>query len=209
MPFRFTVFTPTYNRAHTLPRVYDSLHTQSYRDFEWLIVDDGSNDGTGKLVEKWIETNSFPIRYFYQTNQGKHVAFNRGVSEAEGDLFLPLDSDDICLLHTLERLHHHWESIPIQDRDKFSGVTCLCMDSCGKVIGSRFPADVIDSDPITIRTRYGVTGEKWGFIRTEVLRHFPFPVIPKERFVAEALVWNRIARKYKIRFVNEPLRIYE
>lgn len=209
MPFIFTVFTPTYNRAHTLARVYESLKAQTYHDFEWLIVDDGSSDGTAALVQQWIKEDSVTIRYFYQANQGKHIAFNRGVSEADGELFLTLDSDDTCVPHALKRFHHHWESISIQDRPKFSGVTCLCMDSHGKVIGSKFPVHGMDSDPITMETLYGITGEKWGFHRTQVLRDFPFPVISGEHFVPEGLIWNRIARKYQIRFINEPLRIFE
>lgn len=209
MPFRFTVFTPTYNRAHTLPQVYESLKAQTFRDFEWLIVDDGSSDGTAVLVQQWIKEGSITIRYFDQTNQGKHIAFNRGVSLADGELFLTLDSDDTCVPYALERFHHHWENIGIQDRHKFSGVTCLCMDSKGQVIGSQFPSKSIDSDPITMETRYGITGEKWGFHRTEVLREFPFPVLSGEHFVPEGLIWNRIAKKYKLRFINEPLRIFE
>ncbi|MHB1934966.1 MAG: glycosyltransferase family 2 protein [Acidobacteriaceae bacterium] len=208
MHFRFTIFTPTYNRAHTLPQAYDSLKAQTFRDFEWLIVDDGSSDETAHLVRRWIADNEFSIRYIYQPNQGKHVAFNRGVSEANGELFLTLDSDDTCVPHALERFHHHWESIGIQDRHKFSGVTCLCMDSKGHVVGSSFP-NVLDSDPVTMETRYRITGEKWGFHRTEILREFPFPVLSGERFVPEGLIWNRIARDYKIRFINEPLRQFE
>ena len=49
----FTVFTATYNRAHVLHRVYHSLRAQTFRDFEWLVVDDGSSDGTGALVAGW------------------------------------------------------------------------------------------------------------------------------------------------------------
>lgn len=80
-----TVFTPTYNRAATLARVYESLQRQTFRDFEWLIVDDGSEDETAELVERWRSTCSFPIRYLWQPNQGKHVAFNRGVELAQGE----------------------------------------------------------------------------------------------------------------------------
>src|SRR5438874_2378327 len=95
--YTFTVLTPTYNRANTLPRVYDSLRAQSFRDFEWLVLDDGSSDGTKSLIEDWQATSDFPIRYIYQENQGKPAAFNRGVQEASGELLLTLDSDDACV----------------------------------------------------------------------------------------------------------------
>src|ERR1700688_3150194 len=87
----FTVFTPTYNRAKTLGRVYCSLCAQTVRNLEWLTVDDGSIDGTIYLVLEWSRTADFPIRYIRQTNQGKHVASNRGVAEARGELFITLD----------------------------------------------------------------------------------------------------------------------
>ena len=85
--YTFTVFTPTFNRACTLHRVYESLSAQTYRDFEWLVVDDGSSDDTRKLIDTWERQARFPLRYIYQPNQGKHVAFNRGVREARGELF--------------------------------------------------------------------------------------------------------------------------
>ena len=207
--FAFTVFTPTFNRAHTLPRVYESLTGQTFRDFEWLIVDDGSHDGTGALVETWRSEQRINVRYIYQENQGKHVAFNRGVAEARGNLFLILDSDDSCTPNSLERLLAAWHDVPLMERSRFSGVTCLCMDRDGRINGTTFPESPMDSDPITLQISYRVRGEKWGFHRTDILRAFPYPVFRGERFIPEGLIWNRIARRYKLRFINEPLRIYE
>ena len=92
--YTFTIFTPTFNRAHTLQRVYTSLAQQTYRDFEWLVMDDGSTDSTSQLIETWKGESNFPIRSYKQENMGKHVAFNRGVEHAEGELLLVLESDD-------------------------------------------------------------------------------------------------------------------
>ena len=204
----FTVFTPTYNRARTLPRVHASLSAQTLRDFEWLIVDDGSEDETEDLVAGWSAGSDFPIRYLRQENQGKHVAFNRGVREARGELFLTLDSDDELLPHALERFKHHWESIPEAERAGFSAVTGLCVTGTGEVVGTPFPSDPTDSDPLEIRFRHRVEGEKCGFHRTSVLREHPFPEPPGQRFVTESVVWDRIARRYRTRYVNEPMRVY-
>jgi len=203
----FTVFTPTYNRAHTLDRVYSSLAAQTFRDFEWLIVDDGSTDGTHDLVAEWQRLAAFPIRYVRQENRGKHIAFNAAVRGAKGELFLPFDSDDACVPHALERFRHHWSSIPGDERPRFSGVTALCEDQHGNLVGGRFPAPVVDSNSLEIRYRFHVTGEKWGFHRTDVLRAFPFPDVPAT-YVPESVVWSKIARRYATRFVNDVLRIY-
>jgi glycosyltransferase involved in cell wall biosynthesis len=206
--YLFTVFTPSYNRARTLPRVYESLQRQTFRDFEWLIVDDGSSDGTGELISQWQAESNFPIRYFFQENQGKPAAFNHGVQEARGELFLTLDSDDGCIPEALERFKYHWDAIPAVEKDKFSAVTVLCKDQNGNLVGDRFPRDVMDSDSIEVTFKYGVGGEKWGFQRTVVLRQFPFPSVPNSKFISESVVWFALSQKYKTRFVNEALRIY-
>ena len=204
----FTVFTATYNRAHTLQRVRDSLAAQTVRNFEWLIVDDGSTDGTESLVATWQATADFPIRYLRQPNRGKHTAFNRGVALAQGELFLTLDSDDGCVPHTLERFDAAWQSIDPAMRASFSGVTALCADEQGRPVGGALPQDTIDGAPFTVMSHLRRRGEMWGFHRTEVLRRFPFPEYAGERFVPEGLVWNRIGRQYRIRFINEVLRTY-
>jgi len=204
----FTVFTPTFNRVHTLSRVYESLKAQTFHNFEWVIVDDGSTDNTYEVVKRWKEEADFQIRYFWQQNRGKHIAFNRGVREAHGEFFLPLDSDDACMPEALERFKYHWNSIPIEERELFSGVCALCMDQSGKVVGDRFPFDPTDSNSLEIYYRYRVKGEKWGFQRTDILRHYPFSEIKDVKFVPEGIVWNAIAKTYKIRFVNEILRTY-
>jgi glycosyltransferase involved in cell wall biosynthesis len=206
--YTFTVFTPTYNRAKTLPRVYESLRPQTFRDFEWLIVDDGSVDNTRQLVEEWQAKAEFPIRYIYQQNQGKPSACNRGAQEAQGELLLTLDSDDQCVPEALERFKYHWDHIPADRKHEFSAVTVLCKDQRGALIGDKFPRDIMDSDSIEIAFKYCVDGEKWGFQRTDVLKQFPFPTVPDAKFISESVIWFSLSRKYKTRFVNEMLRIY-
>lgn len=206
-PF-FTVFTPTYNRAATLHRVYDSLVPQTFRDFEWLIVDDGSKDDTRAIVEKWIAEAKFPIRYVYQENGGKHVAWNHGVELAAGFAFLSIDSDDAFIPESLQVFYDTWHSIPESARDGFTGVCALVENERGELSGTRYPSDVFDSDSIETRLRYKLEGEKWGFHRTDVLRAHPFPVVPGAKFVPESVVWFRIALKYKQRFINRVLRIW-
>ncbi|MGA2427443.1 MAG: glycosyltransferase family 2 protein [Candidatus Acidiferrum sp.] len=205
--YLFTVFTPSFNRARTLSRVYESLQRQTCRNFEWLIVDDGSTDGTRALITQWQAQSNFPIRYIFQENQGKPAAFNHGVREARGELFLTLDSDDECVPEALERFKYHWDSIPAPEKDKFSAVTVLCKDQSGNMAGDKFPRDVLDSDTIEVTFKFRVTGEKWGFQRTDVLKQFPFPSVPNAKFISESVVWFALSRKYKTRYVNEVLRI--
>ena len=206
--YKFTVFTPTFNRANTLERVFNSLVSQTFRDFEWIVVDDGSTDNTKKLIERWKKEADFTIRYFYQENKGKHIAFNIGVKLANGELFVPADSDDVFTPEALERFLYHWNNVPADKRNNFSGVTCLCQDENGNIIGDKFPKDIMDSNGLEMSHKYKIKGEKWGFYRTDVLRNFPFPDISNVGYIPESLVWHAITTKYKKRFVNDVLRIY-
>ena len=206
--YKFTVFTPTFNRAHTLARVYNSLTSQTYRDFEWVVVDDGSSDGTHDLIRTWQGEAGFPIVYRYQPNGGKHVAFNHGVSIASGELFLIIDSDDGFLPNSLESMLGWWNDIPADERNGFTGVVTLCQFEDGKICGAPFPESPLDTDSLDLRFKYKMRGETWGFHRTSVLREYPFPEDSRVRFVPENLIWDAIARKYKIRCINEPLRIF-
>ena len=204
----FTVFTPTFNRAHTLSRVYDSLCSQTLRDFEWLVVDDGSTDGTASLMEHWQASADFPIRYLPRPHRGAHVVHNEAVREARGRFLTKLDSDDGCVPEALERLNCVWESIPNEARSQYSGVTALCRDQDGNSVGTPFPSDPLDCTSVELEYRYKVKGEKWGFLRTEVLRQFSFPEDIRGNFVPESYIWSQVSQRYKTRHVNEELRIY-
>jgi len=209
MPYKhtFTVFTATYNRARTLPRVYNSLKAQTFRNFEWLVIDTGQGDNTRELVAQWAAAADFPVRYYASPGYGKHKACNQAVALAAGGFFLTLDSDDEAVPNALERFKYHWDNIPDDLKPKFSAVTAFCKDQHGHIIGRKLDRDFIDSDSLEIWYKYGIRGEKWGFQRTDVMKEFPFPDMPG-KFVPEGVIWSAIARKYKTRYINEVLRIY-
>jgi glycosyltransferase involved in cell wall biosynthesis len=199
---RFTILTPTYNRVKHLPRVFETLCSQTFTDFEWVIVDDGSTDGTRELVSSW--QSSFTIRYFWKVNGGKHTAVNIGVAEAAGDFVAILDSDDRLVPNALARLDYHWKQIPNPER--FANLVCLCYSEDGSILGSPLSRDHVDVfnvwDNIVL-----CDAERWGMVRRDVLRQFPYPVFKNERFILEGVVWNRIHKRHASRFINEPLRI--
>ena len=204
----FTVLTPTYNRAHTLERVYQSLCEQQFKDFEWLVVDDGSTDNTRNKIETWQVDSPFPIRYVWQTNQHKKTAFNTGVREAWGRLIVALDSDDTLLPDSLQSMAGVWRGIPDDLKSGYIAVTGLCARPDGAIVGDRYPEDVMDMTSLDMYFKSHVTGEKFGCLQTEVLKHYPFPE-DIDGFVPESMVWRAIARDgYLTRFVNKVFRTY-
>jgi glycosyltransferase involved in cell wall biosynthesis len=201
----FTVFTGTYNRGPLLRRVYDCLLAQTCRDFEWLIVDDGSTDDTRERVAVMAAEGKMRIRYLYKENGGVHTAHNLAIREAAGEFFLRCDSDDEFCPKAIQTLSAAWCAIPLDCRGEYSGVSCLCMDGSGAVVGDQYPVDPWDSE---LPQLSALKGEKWGCHRTDVLRQFPFPEFDGERHVPEGLVWARIAEQYKTRCINAPLRLF-
>ncbi len=196
MEMKFTICTPAYNRAHTLGRLYESLLVQSLTDFEWIVVDDGSNDNTSQLVREMEEQNKINIRYFHQSNSGKHVAVNRALEAARGELFFIVDSDDFIPENSLETI---WEFfLKIKEDHIVAGVVGLKCHFDGRPVGGNPAYDSLLCSAIDFRFKHNGKGDQAEIYRTEVLRNFPFPEVPEERFCPEAIVHNRIAAQYKL-----------
>lgn len=198
-----TVFTPTYNRAHLLPLLYESLCKQTFKNFEWVVVDDGSKDHTKEVLASFAQDEQafFPIRLFYQENGGKHRAINHGVREAKGELFLIADSDDTLPYQSLELIDKYYQQV--KNDLSFGGVCGYMAHHDGSIIGHGAGEYVFDANSIDLRYKYHVKGDMLEVFRTEVLKENPFPEIEGEKFCPEALVWNRIARKYQLRIFHE------
>lgn len=203
-----TILTPTFNRAHLLPRLFESLTHQTDFNFEWLVMDDGSTDGTSDLFAgKTFLSAPFPIRYYRQENGGKHRALNAGVKQAKGDFIFIADSDDWLLPQSVAIVGLHTSAIA--DDNTFAGVAGLDVFDDERIVGTGLPQDIIDCNAMDIRYRYHVDGDLKEVFKTTVLQEFPFPEIQDEKFCPEQLVWFRIAQKYKLRYFNTPIYVAE
>ena len=204
-----SILTPTYNRGKLLLPLYDSLKNLTFKDFEWLIVDDGSEDDTEQYALSWIAHNienaEFPIRYIKKSNGGKHTAINRGVREANGELILILDSDDTLPADSLATIAHYYEQC--KGYKDCAGVCGLMAHHDGQLIGTGFPKDPMYESALQFRyaKKGNVTGDLLEVYKTSVMREFPFPEIENEKFCPESLVWNRIANKYKLFCFNKVI----
>ena len=202
-----TVFTPTYNRGYTLEKLFNSLLVQTNKNFEWMIVDDGSTDNTEDLVNRFKDVSSFKIRYIKKKNGGKHTAINCGVNLAEGFLFFIVDSDDQLTKDAIEKLYK-WEQ-SLEKKKDFAGISGNKGDVLGNLLGSTFKGNYIDATNIE-RRENNILGDKAEAYYTSVLKKFPFPEIEGENFMTEAIVWDKIAASgLKIRWFNGIIYIVE
>ncbi len=204
-----TVFTPVYNRAYIISNLYQSLRRQTCKDFEWIVIDDGSQDNIIEMVNKWIErdNNEFAIHFYSVGNGGKHRAINKAVKIAQGDAFFIVDSDDYITDDAIEWIEDKWSSI--QDDEGFAGIAGLKILKEGKLTGSGQLTftEYVDATNLE-RAKYNLDGDKAEIYKTELLQKYPFPEYDNEKFVTEAVVWNKIAYDgYKIRWFNKIIYI--
>ena len=198
-----TVFTPAYNRAHTLPRTYESLKKQNCKDFIWLIVDDGSSDGTKELVEKWIKNeHEFEIQYVYKENGGMHTAHNVAYENVRTELNVCIDSDDCLAEGAVEAILDKWNEVKNQG---YAGMIGLDSDLDGKIIGKGFD-DTLKETTLTGYYAAGGYGDKKLVYRTDVINKYPaYPVFEGERYVALAYKYRLIDQDYKLAVLNKVL----
>ena len=204
---KFTIFTPTFNRKELLEKLYKSLQKQTYKDFEWLIVDDGSADGTKEKAEEFLSEKKLDIKYYFKENGGKQRAYNFATDKANGELFICLDSDDEYVENGLETILKYWKKY--EKNSNIAGMGYLSTYPNREVIGSSFPEKEVISTQFDIYNKYGVKGDKGLMFRTEIIKKYKFPVFDDEKFITEAVVYNRICEKYKMVYVNEKIEIKE
>ena len=198
-----TIFTPSYNRAHTLYRTYKSLLKQNCRDFLWLIVDDGSTDNTKDIVKSWQnKDNGFEIRYIYKENGGMHTAHNTAYENIDTLLNVCIDSDDCLADNAIEKILDKWETIKDSG---YAGIIGLDADFNGNVIGVGFPKNMSET---TLFEYYanGGKGDKKLVYRTDIINKYPpYPVFENEKYVALAYKYRLIDQDYKLSVLNDVL----
>lgn len=201
-----TILTPTYNRAGGVKTLWESLRNQTIKDFEWLVVDDGSTDNTKGLIEQLKSESDFPIRYIYKSNGGKHTALNVGIKKIESELTFIVDSDDHITkdaVASILEVHKKYAS-----RGALCGYTFLRAFPDGKINGKRFNPNEKIGSYIDVRVNGDDTyADKAEVFYTHCLKEFPFPEYPGEKFLGEDLVWIRMARKYDMVHINEAIYV--
>ncbi|MBQ1514427.1 MAG: glycosyltransferase family 2 protein [Lachnospiraceae bacterium] len=201
-----TIVTPTYNRERELAELYDSLKAQTEPDFVWLIVDDGSTDGTEENVRGWQREGALTLRYLKKKNGGKHTCVNLAMNWVDTELVMIVDSDDRLTEDAAARILAIHEKY--REDESLCGYTFLRGFPDGSINGAPFPTDEWKASYITARVNADdMRADKAEVFRTEILKQYPFPEIEGENFIGEDVVWMRMARKYFMIHVNEVVYI--
>lgn len=192
-----TIITPTYNRGHTLPILYESLVKQTSKNFEWLIVDDGSTDNTSDIVNGFISKSKIKIRYLKKYNGGKHTALNVGFNNALTEWILIVDSDDWLKHNSIEYLFKEASKL---SKDYVS-ISFLRTYPDGKIIGDKFNESQSLENYLD-RISQNIAGDKADLIRTDALNGFAFPEFKGENFLAESPMFLWLTKKGRTKFLN-------
>lgn len=198
---RVSIVTTTYNRAKLINRAWESIVGQTYKNIEWIVVDDGSTDGTADSLRSISILEVLPVSILVKDNTGKADSLNAALNQCTGFFVINLDSDDELLESSVEQMITVWNSIPVLSRSEYFGVCGLCLDSKGDVIGNRFPEDCVDSTPSEISWVKGVKGDKIALNRLDILLQYKIPNMGNG-FVPEGIVWFDIGKSFKTRYVN-------
>lgn len=195
-----TVFTPTYNRKKTLRRLYESLCRQTSFDFEWLIVDDGSTEGTEAVVDSFSSTD-FPIRYFKKENGGKHTAYNLALQQAQGTYFFCVDSDDYLTPDAIELL---CGAVSFD-----CGLCAYKAAADGRQLSSEFPAGAVETTAFALYDKLGCHGEYAFVYPLHIARQVPFPVFEGERFMTESVAYDQLDKLCNVQLFPRVVTICE
>lgn len=198
-----SIVTATYNRENLLIQLYNSLIDQTCQDFEWIVVDDGSKDSTLEVLSKIYYEKKIYLKYFHQDNGGKHKAINHAVKNSSGEFIFIVDSDDYLPVNAVKYIHKRTKELSEKvEYKRLAGICCLKGDFEGKIIGNALEQNII-CNYLDYRYYHKITGDKAEVFRRDILLEFPFPEYKNEKFCPEALVWNRIAKRYDMYFCND------
>ncbi|MEO1903428.1 MAG: glycosyltransferase family 2 protein [Alcanivorax sp.] len=198
-----SVLTPTWNRASYLSQVWEGLNAQRFRNFEWIVANDGSQDETVEVVRALAQKSDFPVTLISASQRvGKSRIDNEAVSAAQGDFIIWCDSDDVLLPGALQILIDTWHSIPVAERDSFCGVSALC-DTEDGVLGNRFYSSDAPQDMGWNEMFRALRADLVIFTRADLVKQNPFPEV--DFLISESSVWSKIGVR-KTRFLPVVLK---
>ena len=203
---KISIITPTYNRGYLLGQCYNSLIAQTNKDFEWIIVDDGSTDNTYNVVQSFIKEGKVNINYIKQSNGGKHRAHNTGVKAASGCLTVCLDSDDVFTPNAIYEAIDAWQNLKYNN---IIGILALRGDFNNKPICSALPNSVNHCTMTSLRDDYGFKGDTVLFFSTSILKEHLFREFVGEKFLTEFNLYDELDKLGEMLLIDKVLYLCE
>lgn len=201
-----TVFTPSFNRADLLSRLYESLCRQSCQDFIWLIINDGSTDNTSEIIKNWQSENKIEIQYFYKKNGGMHTGHNLAYQNIRTELNVCIDSDDWMPNDAVERILNFWSQV--ENKEELSGFVGLDADVNGRIIGTAIDKNLKRGSYLDLYRH--TTGDKKFILRTEEVKKYPpYPEFQNEKLSPLGALYILMGEEKDFLFVNEVYCIVE
>lgn len=202
-----SIVTPAYNRGKLLWNCYKSLRKQTSTDFEWIVIDDGSTDGTLDIISCIKkEKQMFDIFYVRKNNGGKHTALNASHPYLRGQYVLILDSDDTLTLDAVKTVLDNWKKY---EDNKDIGLLIFQRENkehtvCAYAKDEYIPVDLLNYQRINV-----LSSDCCEVLRTELFKKYPFPIYKDEKFMAETALWYRVGLEKKCIYINKPIYVCE
>jgi glycosyltransferase involved in cell wall biosynthesis len=206
--FTISVFTPTYNRANSIYRVYDSLKKQTFKNFEWILVDDASIDNTATIIQRILAENILTIHHIrFNKNCGKHIAHNRAIEIASGELFTVIDSDDEIVPNALEVAIDTWMGIPEMQKNFLCGMYFSCKPFEQTNLSSNIGANNLITNDTDMQYKLNLVGDRWAIRKTEAFRKYPFPDDFVGHYYPEGIIWKKMGSEFNTIVYSKELYI--
>lgn len=204
---QLTIFTPTYNRAYLLPRLYQSLCNQANKNFVWLVIDDGSTDDTKKLIEQWKSEDKISIQYHWKENGGMHTGHNAAYSFISTELNVCIDSDDMMPENAVELILNFWNK---NKDEKYAGILGLDIYQNGNIVSNKKFPNLLSGKYYELKSKYNLIGDIKFVYRTDIIKKYPeYPVFENEKFTPLGYKYLLVDQDYDMLFLNQPLCIVE
>ena len=204
---KFSILTATYNRAHTLPRLYESLVRNKDNDLEWLIMDDGSTDKTKKLIDKFVKDKKIKIKYFFQENQGKMTAINNLIEHSTGKYIIEIDSDDYFTNDAFKRINSHIEDL--EQNDNLGALVFHMYAPDSNPFGKSISPDGFITSIFDLIMKRGATGEANLVFKGDIRKKYSYKMEQKENFSPETRMYFQIDKKYSVLYYDEAIVVGE
>lgn len=202
---KISIVTPVYNRADRIVKLYNSLLNQTNKNFEWIVIDDGSTDNIEQVIDTF--NDNLEIRYIKKKNGGKCSALNVAIDNCNNDWFFVVDSDDYLMADAVNKVYETIDKI--EGKLEIVGIVAYRVYNNNKISGRKFPDKKQIIGYNELNYHYNQDGETALIYRTEILKCHKHKAIVEENFLSEEIQYNELDEEGDLWILSEPLIVME